>query len=100
MTETMIERVARAVIAAINDGPGFADETARLDNVTVDARVDMLAVTRAAIAAMREPTPQQCAAALAALDDGTVADPKAAAWDATRAYRAMIDAALKEAPDA
>lgn len=41
----------------------------------------------------REPTPAMMQAALAALSDATVDDPKAAAWDAIRAYRAMLAAA-------
>ena len=98
MTKTMIERVARAMASASGEAWWvYPDQWGRR---TWQTRDEYMARARAAIAAMREPTPQQCAAALAALDDGTVADPKAAAWDATRAYRAMIDAALKEAPDA
>lgn len=40
-----------------------------------------------------EPTREMAIAAVKALDDATVSDPKAAGWDAIRAYRAMISAA-------
>jgi hypothetical protein len=40
----------------------------------------------------REPDEAMLEAALAKLSDATVEDPKAAAWDALRAYRAMIAA--------
>jgi hypothetical protein len=45
---------------------------------------------------MREPTPDMRQAALSALSGPTDFDPKVAAWDSQRAYRAMIDAALSE----
>src|SRR5690606_36923841 len=41
----------------------------------------------------KEPTREMAIAAAKALDDITVDDPKAAAWDAMRAYRAMLSAA-------
>lgn len=50
---------------------------------------------RAAIEEMREPTLEMKLAALKALTNSTVANPKAAAWDALFAYRAMIDRALE-----
>lgn len=40
----------------------------------------------------KEPTPEMCNAALKELSDITVRSKKAAAWDAVRAYRAMISA--------
>ena len=45
-----------------------------------------------------KPTPQMMGAALIELSDGTVEEPKAAAWDAIRAYRAMLSAS-PPAPD-
>lgn len=41
----------------------------------------------------KEPTPEMCNAALKEISDITVRSKKAAAWDAVRAYRAMISAA-------
>jgi hypothetical protein len=40
----------------------------------------------------KKPTKAMIEAALAALSDVTIEEPKAAAWDALRAYRAMLAA--------
>ena len=40
-----------------------------------------------------KPTEEMLQAAIAALSDATIDEPKAAAWDATRAYKAMLTAA-------
>lgn len=51
---------------------------------------------RAAIMAMRDPTPDMRQALLHELSGPTDFDLKVAAWDAQRGYRAMIDALLEE----
>jgi len=53
-------------------------------------------IARALLRRLREPTPEMKAAAVQELSDTTVQAPKASAWDALRAYKAMIDAALGE----
>jgi hypothetical protein len=49
---------------------------------------------RTVLRRLREPSPMMKAAAVQELSDTTVQEPKAAAWDALRAYKAMIDAAM------
>jgi len=51
---------------------------------------------RAAIIAMRDPTPDMRQALLRELSGPTDFDPKVAAWDAQRGYQAMIKAAAME----
>lgn len=47
----------------------------------------------------RKPTPAMLDAALQAMTNPTVENPKAAAWDALVAYRAMYDAHCRETKD-
>ena len=82
---TMIEKVARAIYAShpFNDNhdsphPGF-------DGLTPDWRETLFANARAALEAMREPTPEMLAAFVDGDDPGYTAD-----------WQAMIDAALTE----
>lgn len=58
---TMVERLAKAILEEIREGGAFVDT---IDDdlsclVLVDGDVDMLAVARAAIEAMMEPTEEQ-----------------------------------------
>jgi hypothetical protein len=80
MSSEMIERVMKAIEAL---GP--------MDVANYQNRERM---ARAAIEAMRKPTQAMIDAGLAEVSDVTVADPKAAAWDAIRFHGAMISAAL------
>lgn len=84
MSETMIERVAKAIAQADerNGGPPY-DYTIGLGKHAKEALFDR---ARAAIAAMREPTMNMIDAADY---DGGVLPPQ-------RAWPAMIDAALSE----
>lgn len=78
---TMVEKMAKAISA--ENGNEYP-----LEHYVPDAR--------AALTALLKPTAIMDQAALAELSDATVEDPKSAAWDAVRAYRAMIQAALDE----
>ena len=89
MTKTMIERVARAMASASGEAWWvYPDQWGRR---TWQTRDEYMARARAAIAAMREPTEGMVGEGVECRQhDGGV----------THIYRAMIDAALKEAPDA
>lgn len=78
----MIERVARAI------------SEADCGCITENELDRCMGLARAAIEAMREPTREMKDAALKACSNSTIAEPKASAWDAVHAYRAMITAAL------
>lgn len=86
MTE-MLARVARAMASAIEDGDFVhsSAETCPLDGVSVDGSLDLTAMARVALAALREPDPEMMAAG-------------ARAYPVTRKaiFAAMIDAVLTE----
>lgn len=86
----MLDRVARAIYEKRN-GPGCSPWV----NRPKGHKDPYLADARAAIEATREPTPAMIAAGMDEVSDVTVSEPKAAAWDALRFHRAMIDEALK-----
>lgn len=55
--DEMIERVARAALKSVTrTATGYTGDETDLSSVVVDCTVDFLALARAAIAAMREPT--------------------------------------------
>jgi len=97
MTE-MDERVARAIIARMSELSGL-DET--FDNIPVEDLEDALSVARAAIAAMRESTPEMIAAMVGT--NSAAAQPNKYRFDydihARCEWQAAIDAALKHASD-
>lgn len=75
----MVERVAQSALASIDNRQVFVDGD--LSKVNVDGFIDFIALARAAIEAMREPTPKM-------LKDGMTSD-LIASWG----Y--VIDDALK-----
>jgi hypothetical protein len=106
---TMIERCAKAIYAKLNDemrGDGYlSDISDDMTDVVVDGRVDLLAVAKAVIEEMREPTE----AMVEAGGEAYYGHPRASAveWakedkfdlhaaDAAIFYAAMVNAALKE----
>jgi hypothetical protein len=93
----MVEKVAKAIAAAL--GSAVMPDDGGLDHLLVDGDVDALALARAAIAAMREPTAEMLAVEIPVCDLGSgppdyqgsrnrlvTADPEM--------YAAMVDAAL------
>jgi N-methylhydantoinase B/oxoprolinase/acetone carboxylase alpha subunit len=99
----MVERVARKMMIELTDDSGFtyAQERPDLSCVVIDGNIDLIALARAAIEAMREPTQTMVAAAEALsreYDAGEI-------WvdippDPEDAWSAMIGAALKESEPA
>lgn len=96
---TMIDKMADAMANAVigsdeGDFPRLFDmlDFSGENNAWLVAR----GLARATLEALLKPTPAMSEAALVELSDITVECPKAAAWDAVRAYRAMIQAALDE----
>jgi hypothetical protein len=83
MTKTMVERVARAMRKELHDSSIWGPDT--LELVVLDGGVPLMAMARAAIAAMREPTEAMTKAAFAATFDDGVAH-----------WIAMIDAVLAD----
>lgn len=86
----MVERVARAFLAAVSSGGGDAyveSHAVDLTNVMIDGQIDIAAGMAAAIAALREPTDAMRNAASFDREDP---DPMGDIW------RAMIDAALRD----
>lgn len=92
MSESMIDRVAKAIYDAANAEDYVSDYRFHDGDTTLDGRFNLDKFARAAIEAMREPTK-------AMLKDGWehTADP---CWedDVADCWRAMIDAALSEKP--
>jgi hypothetical protein len=84
---SIVERVAREICE---------DDRNVWEDADADMREAYLSNARRAIHAMSTPSKAMCEACLESMTDATIADPKAAAWDGLRAYRAMIDAALNE----
>lgn len=83
----MVERAARAFLAAVRCDIGYAYvefPAADLTNVMIDGQIDITAGIAAAIAAMREPT------------EAMMAAPCVRGEDDKEAYQAMIDAALSD----
>lgn len=97
---TMVERCAKAIYAKLNDemrGDGYlSDISDDMTDVVVDGRVDLLAVARAAIEGMREPTQQMRLAGIAewSRPDPTPEHESTLVFNAV--WRAMVNAALKE----
>lgn len=86
MTESMVEKVARALSVA----DGFHPEATSNDSEEQPAWTLYVAMAKAAIGAMREPTPEMRVAMGSKMDwVNSRAD-----WDAI--FPAAIDAALKE----
>ncbi len=54
------------------------------------------AADRATLEGIREPSEEMRYAALRELDDSTIAEPGAAAWDWNRAHKAVIDKLLED----
>lgn len=98
--KTMIDKMADAMANAVI-GSDEGDFPRLFDMLDFSGENNAWLVTRglarAALEALLKPTTAMDQAALAELSDATVEDPKAAAWDAVRGYRAMIQAALDEA---
>lgn len=112
----MVERVARAIhaasVAGLQRTPDSAPAAWSREEVTAanktlrgarnyllgNDRQHFLAVARAAIAAMREPTPQMIEAGGSMMVASQFFDANVpiGGYEAEKAYRAMIDEALKE----
>lgn len=56
MSDSMIERVARAMVDALNAQDEYVGGSSDLNCVTIDGTFDVVRVARAAIEAMRKPT--------------------------------------------
>lgn len=90
-----IERAARAFIEECNrqnqEGPEgvYAYHYGDLTDVTIDGKVDMLALMRAVLLALREPSEGMVIAGMDELDD---------AHRVRAIWQAQIDAALEEKP--
>lgn len=90
----MIERGAKALFAELrrqgegNLGSTYVEDATDMGRVLIDGRIDLPALMRAAIEAMREPTDAMYDAG----DEfvGSLGD----AGNAEKVWRAMIDAAL------
>lgn len=100
---TMIERVAAAIKQALKDQEGDAFNVAFEvpgGAMKLDGEFDMAPVARAALEAMKEPTPAQTAAigaAAAQVNPHRSEDHiKSVALDGLTLYRAAIQAALDE----
>ena len=87
-TESMVERVARAIMSDLADRSGVLDGID--DDVLAEMRVSL---ARAAIEAMKTPTADMVRAGRSV--DGKYNDVRASI-DATAHYRAMIVKALEE----
>lgn len=97
----MVERVARAICEARGGDPDVLlsinsayDDGRPEADVAIPNWRNHAAAARAAIEAMREPSPEMLAAFVPAKDDGPIGT-----WGGRikeRVWRAMIDAALKE----
>jgi hypothetical protein len=97
MPDSIIQRAKVAALVALAEH----GQTTDLQGALVDGNNCMRPgaldkMIRAAVMAMREPTPDMRLAALSELSGPTDFAPKAAAWDAVRAYRAMVTAAAME----
>lgn len=96
MAIEMVERVAEAIWRTKMDGNMFGLRPAALKHQSQDNRDKYLAIARAAIEAMREPTPHM-------IEEGWDADKttyESGGWNGQidDAWRAMIDASLKDTP--
>ncbi len=89
MTETIIERVARALFVKTKEEASSRGIQSSWENCPIKGHYIDLA--RAAVAAMREPTEAMERAAFSNMDKNGYA-----AGNPTSDYSAMIDAALKE----
>lgn len=87
----MIERVARALAQQVDEAAYNPIEN--LSGVGLDGVVDLLALARAAIEAMREPTEEMIEAGAAAGGWDERFEPIEAAIE--RSYEAMVGCALK-----
>lgn len=88
---TMIERVARAIYEVLAS-PSEPD----WDNTGEETKGGAHQIARAAIEAMREPSPKMLEEGFGALISGDDDALDTAVSDAAKCWRAMIDAALKE----
>ena len=92
----MVEKVAQGLYAALyNESAGFGyldDLSKDLTTVVIDGHYNLKALARAAIEAMREPTPEMEKGLQAYLDHLTAYDEPSC----NTAYHCMISAALKE----
>lgn len=107
---TMIERVARAIYHQMDDhvkryGSGCVESIADLNDVSIEGRVDLLEIAKAAIEAMREPTEAMVEAGGEANYGWTRAESAERAKEAVFEehasnakvlYQGVVDAALKE----
>ena len=95
-TENMVEKVALAIHKSVAGDPnrwGYVGDAQDLTDVVIDDRVDLIAVARAAIEAMREPTQDMGLAVSEGCGEyGCCGDRAFEHW------QAMIDAALKPDP--
>lgn len=87
MTESMVERVARAIEASLGGRTNSSDVNPIIDPLHPDLRAALPGMARAAVAAMREPTEAMKEAGATYCQEYA---------DSLDAYHAMIDAALKE----
>lgn len=92
MTDSMIERVARAICAVELDGYQPTAHPRGWDDISQSRRKDFIDYARAAIAAMREPTDLM---GYAGACHDRMSSPASIAKDS---YRAMIDSILQEKP--
>ncbi len=92
-TPTMIAMMARAI--AGEQMPDILPDSERAGYIEAHWHF-YTEHARSALGAMLHPTMIMLDAARAELTDATVRDPKAAAWDALRAHRAMIRTAMHE----
>jgi hypothetical protein len=92
----MIEKMARAFLAAIDDGTYTGEHRGdELSSMTIDGDVDLIACMRAALMAMREPDEamvEKCRLIDLSVDDAVFVPDD----DVVRVWEAMIDAALNE----
>lgn len=100
LNSEMVERCARAMYEALWASPSseawVEEDPPMLDAVVVDGNIDLFALARAAIAAMREPDMDMVQA-------GAYVGPDTnhgvfCCDEAEEVYRAMIDAALNPPP--
>ncbi len=102
-SEKIVERMARAFLAELGrDGGGwiYIGDTSDLSCVLIDGDADVVAAMKCAIAAMREPTGRMkdAGAETYGIGDAAIGLPVSILdGQPSKAYRAMIDAALLDA---
>jgi hypothetical protein len=98
----MVERVAKAIWNVSREPEHEGPTEDKWHEATEDWRENMRAHARAAITAMRTPTPKMLKAAKAAMSPGKRPTQNRVGCKAKHGirYRAMIDAALKETGNA